>query len=458
MAPNRFRRRWPTREETRMIFKRTFLSVTSLLIFLTISTADAKKYTVKTTHHKAGTVKYSISKVRTDHYSITTDIGATFATELALTMEAAHKSYSERFDALGLNRKSNHTVDVFSKRIGFEHFVGQALPNCCGAYILDRRALAAYLSVERYGEVLKTLRHEGFHQFVHFHVKYPIPLWINEGLALNFESFIRTDGNDFIPGDAPRWRVAYIRKAVKDGKVWSLKKLFSLTNKQWLENMRSRQKYTLQYNQSWSIVHFLFNTKDTKYRGRMVKYLRLFNKKTDFGTAFKKVFGRDIKAFDKAWRKYVIDDLRPSNRAIDISQMRPVSQLLGALAKKGKNVKTIERLYNAIRRGEVSLSVCRVSMNLDADKMFSSPEDPKVKAAIGKTLKRPILSYIVEPPVKGADPAWPTLRCTHYKDFDLVSRYRRIGKGKNAPIVLEALQTRKKITPKPSAKPTTNAK
>ena len=114
----------------------------------------------------------------------------------------------------------------------------------------------------------------------------------------------------------------------------------------------------------------------------------------------------------------------------------------------------IDGVFDAISEvltagGEVRLVVRGESPDASAEDMFTSPEDPKVKAAGDKKPDKPILSYIIEPPLRRADPAWPTLRCTHHKRFDLIARHRRIGKGKDAPIILEVLQTRKKIIRKP---------
>ncbi len=388
-------------------------------------------------------------KLRTSHYTIRTDVGAAFAKELATVMEAIYKNYRGRLKTLGRNRKGRHSVLVFEDRDAYVGFVGAQHANSGGIYMPSEKTLATYQSGQSYARMIETLKHEGFHQFLHSYVKYPVPLWVNEGLAQVFESAIRKDSGGFVSGDAPRWRVAHIRKAVKDGDVFDLKKLFSLTHEQWGANMANRRRSMLQYNQSWSVVHFLAYAKNAKYRKRLMAYLRLFDKKTDFDTAFRKVFGRDIKSFNKAWRRYVTDELRASNRAVDIDHMRSLCLLLGTLAKKDKTLETIEQLYEIVSRGEVRLVIRGKSPDAKAEDMFTSPGDPRVKDAGDKKPDKPILSYIVEPPLGRADPAWPTLRCTHHKRFDLIARHRRIGKGKDAPIILEVLQTRKKIIRKP---------
>jgi hypothetical protein len=43
------------------------------------------------------------------------------------------------------------------------------------------------------------------------------------------------------------------------------------------------------------------------------------------------------------------------------------------------------------------------------------------------------------------------IRCTHHKRFDLIARHRRIGKAEKDPVILEVLQTRKKIIRKPAS-------
>lgn len=429
----------------------------------------------------AGTAHGRGYSLKTAHYIVRTDVSAAFARELALMMEAIYKGYSDRLRTLGRDRKERHEVLVFQRRADYVGFVGFQYADSGGIYMPEENVLATYCQEQPYERMIETLKHEGFHQFLHSYLRHEVPVWVNEGLAQVFESAIRTD-TGFVIGDAPAWRVRHMRQAIESGDAYGIGELLTLTHQAWGMNMASPKWSWMQYNQSWSVIHFLAYAKDAKYRKYLMAYLRAFDQTDDAVAVFRKVFATDEKAFTEAWKKYVMEEMAPSNRAVDGEHLRILGQMLGTLAEEGKTPQTMAQLHEMFQRGEVSMPLrggLFASQGSETpEDVFISPEDPRVKdqdndaEAPGEgqgqedgdagqpdphappvpqapAPREPVISYVLEPPTARDDPQWPTIRCTHHEGYDLIARHRRIGKAKGAPVILEVLQTRKK----PAAKP-----
>lgn len=158
-------------------------------------------------------------------------------------------------------------------------------------------------------DAVDTLFHEGFHQFVSLHVPQGLPLWFDEGLAeyfgpstprgarqLNVGVVLKKD-----PGVETRYE--RIIAGLRDREVWPLARFL----RQREEEFSSDRRSSLNYAQSWSLMHFLIHGMGAKGK-RLIK--DFFKVLRDGGTeeeAFAATFGKaDLDALDAAWRKYVL--------------------------------------------------------------------------------------------------------------------------------------------------------
>ena len=101
---------------------------------------------------------------------------------------------------------------------------------------------------------MKTVRHEGFHQFFDSVLDAP-PIWLNEGLAEYFAS-ARTKQGSWRDGRLNEVRLSHLRTVPNKGVALQARmtKLSSFLQISQQEFMRKGQD---NYAQAWALVHFL---------------------------------------------------------------------------------------------------------------------------------------------------------------------------------------------------------
>lgn len=118
--------------------------------------------------------------------------------------------------------------------------------------------------------MLRTLYHEGFHAFLDqflFDEKLvkKVPLWLNEGLAQYFEE-ARVEGSRLVLGQENRRKIAFLRKASREGKLVPMAKMLTAGSEEYLvRDTSDLEKSTKHYLQAWCLVHLLGE------RGRLKK-------------------------------------------------------------------------------------------------------------------------------------------------------------------------------------------
>jgi hypothetical protein len=140
------------------------------------------------------------------------------------------------------------------------------------------------------------VQHEGFHQFVAQVIRGNMPIWANEGLAEYFGEGIWT-GDAFVTGVIPDQRFARVKALIQDNKLRPFGQMLTLTSFQWRKDLDVRN-----YDQAWSVVHFLVNADDGKYRKLFGAFLGDVSAGEPASVAFAQRFGDDTKAFED---KYV---------------------------------------------------------------------------------------------------------------------------------------------------------
>ena len=107
-----------------------------------------------------------------------------------------------------------------------------------------------------------TLAHEGLHQYIHeikgiqipaTSARLPaVPLWLNEGLALNMEAALVNEAN-FQPGRIHPPRLDHLQRMIEAGGIPSVKEVLSKTYGEPFTNE--------DYSVAWGVTYFLLNQK-----------------------------------------------------------------------------------------------------------------------------------------------------------------------------------------------------
>lgn len=100
--------------------------------------------------------------------------------------------------------------------------------------------------------------HEGWHQYTQSTFKQPLPVWLEEGVAVYMEGFrwnpASPDRPEFLPWSNPE-RFDHLRDAANAGRLLTLGQLVSTTPQQQMR--RGSDDILTYYAQLWALVHFL---------------------------------------------------------------------------------------------------------------------------------------------------------------------------------------------------------
>jgi len=115
---------------------------------------------------------------------------------------------------------------------------------------------------ERADGMLRTLYHEGFHAFLDQFLfdealVRKVPLWLNEGLAQYFEES-RVEGSRLVLGQENRRKLAFLRKACREGKLVPIARMLTAGAEDYLVKDASNiENSTKHYLQAWCLIHLL---------------------------------------------------------------------------------------------------------------------------------------------------------------------------------------------------------
>jgi len=115
---------------------------------------------------------------------------------------------------------------------------------------------------ERADGMLRTLYHEGFHAFLDQflfdeQLVKKVPRWLNEGLAQYFEES-RVEGSRLVLGQENRRKLAFLRKACREGKLVPIARMLTAGAEDYLVKDASNiENSTKHYLQAWCLIHLL---------------------------------------------------------------------------------------------------------------------------------------------------------------------------------------------------------
>lgn len=312
------------------------------------------------------------------YYTIQTNASARDVTTIAKHMDLIFAEYAKRFSIFGTQIKQRMPLYLFRTQNDYQRFLHKHGINGVGTggmfFIRPRvRGLATWVEGRQRRITLETLQHEGFHQFAHACIGTSLPLWVNEGLAEYFGAGILTN-SVFRIGIAGERRVEAIKIAIREKKTFGFDELLGMTAGRWQKNLLVKPRGRLQYDQSWSMVHFLIHGDDGIYRNAFNYYLKLVAKGTESRAAFATAFGaKDTRAFRRRWEKYAMS-VQADQLDVAVSRMRFLAQGLELLKNRREpNPRTIDELR--IRLEAIGFKAVRVENGL---RMEAKADDPKL--------------------------------------------------------------------------------
>jgi len=250
-----------------------------------------------------------------EHYYIRTDLPKAQARAYGRHLDFMYKEFSRRLASLPPRGPEQLDVYIFAKR-------SEYLRTLASRWGIDGKGTGGMFFVNQQGSGLAfwtenlapsrihhVIQHEGFHQFAYSRFGNDLPLWVNEGLAEFFGEAVRV-GDRLVLGQSTPRVIDRVKNAIEREEHVPFTAMVRMNNRTWNENVKSGDA-GIYYNQAWSMVHFLVYGDRAQYQPAFERYLRLLNNGIPSEQAFVQVFGEDVGAFERQWRKYALA-ARPS--------------------------------------------------------------------------------------------------------------------------------------------------
>ncbi len=235
-----------------------------------------------------------LRKVESKHYTLFTDINDADAREASLRLTRMFEEYTSR--TVGFAGKVNGRFPVYLFRNAGDYYTAGGMAETAGMF--DGKQLMVVAGQEVGPTAWHTLQHEGFHQFASATIGQNLPTWVEEGLAEYFGESVWT-GDGFVTGMVPQWRLARIRDTLaREEGFMQVSDVMGLTLGQWNGAMS-----VANYDQAWTMVHFLVHAEDGKYRKAFSQFVTAVAGGMRPTPAWNATFG-DAAGFEQKWREY----------------------------------------------------------------------------------------------------------------------------------------------------------
>jgi hypothetical protein len=210
-------------------------------------------------------------KLTTAHYEIfTTHLEPVILRGISGFIESVYRAYNNQLPQ-AIEIKTKFTIYLFADRRQWEDFTesfagNQAEMFCkikAGAYYHKGACVLYDIGLQR---TFSALGHEGWHQFNGRCFKFRLPSWLDEGIAMLFE----THGNDgklfyFEPAEN-KYRLNGLRKTLINRQMIPLEELVTMNPGEVLATDQAKS-VTAFYSQSYALVRFLQEAGYGRWRG-----------------------------------------------------------------------------------------------------------------------------------------------------------------------------------------------
>lgn len=262
------------------------------------------------------------------------------------------------------------TIVVFARERAFEDYrpLGEnGKPQPVAGFFLRHNswAVAGLAGASATEEVRRVIFHEGVHWFLSA-LDRPNPVWVEEGLAEVFSTFVATK-NKVEWGRAIPEHVLLLNQE----SPLPIDRLLYVGHS---ELFRDTSSHTgIIYAESWAAVHFLVYGDNKQIpRSALFDFLKFTNNGMPMETAFRQAVGSDFATFDRRLNTY----LRDGRYFIHSKPLVALAALQAQPAPPVEVAQALGRLALAARRWEKALAFAR-------DSIAAAPEDPRGYELLG---------------------------------------------------------------------------
>lgn len=256
----------------------------------------------------------------TRYYTIHTDLGPDEAKEACIRMTRMFEEYQRRTAGFSGQIRRKFAFYLFQNES--DYLTAGGPPHSAGIFTGDTlMAVAGQRITDRTWHVVQ---HEGFHQFARAVIRGDLPTWLNEGLAEYFGEAVFT-GDSFLSGLIPFDRLGRLKTEISRGKLKSIEQMMQMSHDAWNRDLQYEN-----YDQAWSMVHFLVHGDEGKYQQAMVRFIVLLGNGNDWRSAWRQTFG-DTAGFEQHWRDWWMN--QPADPTADLYTQAQAETFASYLAR-----------------------------------------------------------------------------------------------------------------------------
>jgi hypothetical protein len=264
---------------------------------------------------------------QTRYYVLHTNVEPDRVREISRRLTFMAEEYHQRTRGFAGTVRERLPVYVVRTPQGFTALTG--MPSTAGMFTGDRLIVLAGEQISP--RTWHIVQHEGFHQFAHAAIGRGLPIWANEGLAEYFGEGIYT-GDDFYTGFIPPERLARIRKGIQEGELRSLRRMMRLAHETWNAEIGLKNRQAgHNYDQAWSMIHFLAHAKNGRYQNAFGRFLKAISDGQAWEQAWLRCFGNNVDAFQQRWEEYWLS--LPNNPTAELYAETTVATLTSFFAR-----------------------------------------------------------------------------------------------------------------------------
>lgn len=279
---------------------RASLLTLALCIFSTTQAAEAKKPESTASAQRIPWAK--ALKEPSPHFVIITNTSQDLAKQMSQSLEQQYADFVRRFQ-IRSEPKAPLPVKVFAEKAEFQKYAAERgeknSEHIAGYFDPTNKEIVLFWSDDP-EDVLNTLYHEVTHYFVDLYMpKADAPLWMNEGLAVYFESSQFKNGR-LETGLIPYGRLLDLQEALKNNKNHKLAALLRM------EGYGENNYNLLAYAEGWSLVYFFATYQNGRHGQRFATYMDELRKGRKPAEAFKNAFQASAEELEPIWKDFVM--------------------------------------------------------------------------------------------------------------------------------------------------------
>ncbi len=328
------------------------VTMTTTRIFIAISTIFAMQtgIAVNGGQSEQESPDNQLKTYQTKYYVIHTALDKKTVREAALRMTVVAEEYYNRTRGFSGVIREKLPFYLFSDRGRYEANGG--IKGSAGLF--TGRQLMALADKNTRGHLWHIIQHEAFHQFAYYMITPRLPIWANEGMAEYFGEGVWT-GDDFITGVISPGRLKRVKSLIRGNNLLPFRQMLTMTNGHWNKHPNIRN-----YDQAWSMVHFLIHGDEGKYKSAFAKYIRDISKGRTSANAFEARFGgfdsATIKAFEQKYRQWWLDRPESGTRQLYIEAFtKTLTSFLARAHATGMKFEKAQDFFDSARKGDIKI-------------------------------------------------------------------------------------------------------